>query len=119
MFWKSDVFDVVYKDSCKIVLKNKTVTDDNGKKITKKFIKGGRMYLYPSGTNIYRYSRGIKKPEQQRMTYYEAKHIIGKEEPDYSRTIQIEGCKVGCEKRTYNSITFEHYNLKRKKKKLK
>lgn len=116
---KSDVFDAVYKDGCKIVLENKTVTGDNGKKTTKKFIKGGRMYLYPSGTNIYRYSRGIKKPEQQKMTYYEAKNIIGKEEPDYSRTIQVEGCQVGCEKRTYNYITYEHYNLKRKKKKLK
>lgn len=28
----------------------------------KKYIKGGRLSLYPVGTNIYRHSRGIKKP---------------------------------------------------------
>lgn len=72
---------------------------------------------YASGTNLYRYSRGIKKPEPQKMTYNEAKHIIGKKEPDFSRTVLIEGGKEKGEKRIYNTVTYEHYNLKRKTKK--
>lgn len=88
---KDDVFDTVYKGGREIVIEDKEVTDKDGKKTIKKFIKGGRMYLYPSGTNLYRYSRGIKKPEPQKMTYYEVKHIIGKKEPDFSRTVLIEG----------------------------
>ena len=35
----------------------------------KKFIKGGRLHLYPSGMNIYRCSRGIKQPIITMMTY--------------------------------------------------
>lgn len=61
----------------------------------KKFIKGGRMYLYPTGTNIYRCSQGIKKPTPQLMTYSEVKkNIIGDKVPDFARTIVIEGKKT-------------------------
>ena len=45
----------------KIVEKN--IIEDNGKKIGKKFVKGARLSLYPAGMNIYRCSRGIKKPK--------------------------------------------------------
>ena len=33
----------------------------------KKFIKGGRLHLYPSGMNLYRKSKGIKFPERKRF----------------------------------------------------
>ena len=36
-----------------------------------KFIKGEKMYLYPSGTNLYRYSRCIKKT--QKATFFSVK----------------------------------------------
>lgn len=113
---KDDVFDSIYKNGQEIVIEEKEVKGNDGRKIKKKFVKGGRMYLYPSGTNLYRYSRGIKKPEPQKMTYYEVKQIIGKKEPDFSRTVLIEGSNEGGEKRVYNTVTYEHYNLKRKKK---
>lgn len=35
--------------------------DDNG--VPKKILKGGRLHLYPTGMNIYRCSRGLKKPK--------------------------------------------------------
>lgn len=31
---------------------------------TKRILKGGRLCMYPKGMNIYRHSRGIKKPEE-------------------------------------------------------
>lgn len=77
---------------------------------TKKFIKGGRLHLYPSGMNIYRCSRGIKQPIIDYMAYDEAKKIVGAGTPNYSTMIKIlddNGAFV-------NSITYEHYNSKRK-----
>lgn len=52
------------------------------------------------------------------MTYAEVKEkIIGKKKPDFSRTVIIEDKKGdGENKRTYDAITYESYNLKRKKK---
>lgn len=39
----------------------------------KKYIKGGRMYLYPPGFNLYRISKGIKKPVAETMRYKKGK----------------------------------------------
>ena len=115
----SDVlFDTVYKSNNTIVIEEKEIADERGNIVTKKFIKGGRMHLYPTGTNIYRCSRGIKKPTPLKMTYAEAKaKIIGDEKPSFSQTTVIIG-KDGDsdEERIYNSITYEQYNLKRKKR---
>lgn len=77
----------------------------------KKFIKGGRLHLYPIGMNIYRCSRGIREPEKVITTYEKAKKIVGVGTPNYSSKIDIlddEGLKI-------NSITYEQYNLKRSK----
>ena len=77
----------------------------------KKFIKGGRLHLYPSGMNIYRCSRGIKQPIITMMTYEEAKKIVGATTPNYSENINI----LNDELKIVNSITYEQYNLKRTK----
>jgi hypothetical protein len=75
----------------------------------KKFIKGARVHLYPSGMNIFRHSKGIKPPETEEMTYKIAKKIVGNKNPNYSTTTAIvDGDKL------LNKITYEHYNLKRK-----
>lgn len=80
----------------------------DGKK--KKFIKGGRLYLYPPGMNIFRCSRGIKQPVKTYMRYDEAKKIVGAVTPNYSTKINI----VDDFGKSINSITYEQYNLKRK-----
>jgi hypothetical protein len=77
---------------------------------TKKFIKGGRLHLYPSGMNIYRCSRGIKQPIIEYMTYNNAKKIVGALTPNYSTKIKI----LNDDGDFINSITYEHYNLNRK-----
>lgn len=79
--------------------------------IEKKYIKGGRLHLYPSGMNLIRKSRGILYPERELMTYRKAKKkikkIAGSAKPHYSKTYEIDGDGFK------NTITFEQYNSKR------
>lgn len=73
----------------------------------KKFIKGGRLHMYPPGMNMFRPSRGIKKPKRTEIQYKDIKKIVGSAEPHYSKTYDIDTEKF------QNKITFEQYNLKR------
>lgn len=77
----------------------------------KRYIKGGRMHLYPPGMNLFRKSRGIVYPEVEKMKYKEIKKIIGNASPDYTTTITIQDED---KKRVLNRITYEHYNMKRR-----
>jgi hypothetical protein len=78
---------------------------------TKKFIKGGRLHLYPAGMNIFRKSAGITYPETQYMTYENAKKIVGAGTPNYSTKIKI----LDDDGEVINSISYENYNLLRSK----
>lgn len=91
---------LAYADGTEIV--EKTV---EGQK--KKFIKGGRLHMYPPNMKLYRKSRGIVPPTRKRMTYEDAKKAVGSAEPHYSKTYDIltDGFK--------NTIHFEQYNSKR------
>ena len=80
---------------------------------TKRYIKGGRMHLYPPGMNLYRKSKGIVFPEVQEMRYGEIKKIVGNAAPNYSRTITIQDDDT---EKVLNRITYEHYNTKRRLK---
>lgn len=76
----------------------------------KKFIKGGRLHMYPPGMNIYRHSKGIVQPEVQEMEYKEIKKIVGSATPNYSTTLSIIDEE---NKRILNRVTYENYNTKR------
>lgn len=78
--------------------------------VKKKFIKGGRLHFYPVGMNIYRSSRGIKKPEIQNISYEKAKKIVGAATPTYNTCTLIYDDNGDY----LNSITYEQYNLKRR-----
>lgn len=86
---------------------NIKVVEVDGEK--KKFIKGGRLHLYPTGMNIYRKSRGIKVPESTYMRYSEAKKIVGSSTPNYSSML----CILDDDDNELNRIIYEQYNLKR------
>lgn len=77
--------------------------------VQKRFIKGGRLHLYPTGMNIYRKSRGIKVPDSSWIPYSEVKKIVGPATPNYSSTI----CIFGEDDAEVNRITYEQYNLRR------
>ncbi len=73
----------------------------------KKFIKGGRLHMYPPGMNIIRKSKGMKYPDRKKMKYKNIKKIVGNTAPHYSKNIKVE--KGNFE----NNITYEQYNTKR------
>lgn len=80
------------------------------KGVKKRFIKGGRLNLYPNGMQIYRCSDGIRKPTKEYMSYDNAKKIVGAGTPNYSTSIKI----LDDDNKHLNTISYEHYNLKRK-----
>lgn len=73
----------------------------------KKYIKGGRLKYYPSGTQIYNKSKGIVEPERIRMSYKNAKKIVGSVKPHYTKVVDIQNDDYE------NTISYEQYNLKR------
>lgn len=79
--------------------------------VKKKFIKGGRLHFYPAGMNIYRCSRGIKKPTVTNLTYNLAKKIVGAATPTYSSCTVIQDD----DENIINTIVYEQYNSKRTK----
>ena len=88
----------------------KTIDLESTKKNDKKFIKGGRLYLYPPKFNIYSISKGIKKPQLSYLSYHVAKEKAGLLAPTYSKTISL----IDQENDFSNKIIYEYYNTKRK-----
>lgn len=81
------------------------VIDHNDARIKKKFVKGARMVMYPPGMQIFRFSRGLKKPEEVEMPYWMAKKILGAATPRYSST-----CEIEIDERYKQVICYEQYN---------
>lgn len=79
-------------------------------KTPKKFIKGGRLCMYPPNFNLYRISRGIKKPTKEYMQYSVAKEKVGLGNPTYAKTIKL----TDNSNNFTNVISYEYYNTKRK-----
>ena len=83
--------------------------NEGGNKVSKRFVKGGRLKFYGSMTNIIRCSRGIIKPQSVDEFYSDVKKIVGSRTPNYSKSIAI----LNADSELLNSITYENYNLKR------
>lgn len=73
----------------------------------KKFIKGGRLHMYPSGKQIYNKSKDLVMPERETMTYKKAKKIVGSAQPHYAKKYEIESDDFT------NTVIFEQYNSER------
>lgn len=73
----------------------------------KKYVKGARLFMYPAGVNIYRHSRGIKKPDRVKLSYEKAKKHVGDATPTYL------GKSIVQTKTFENTILYEYYNTKR------
>ena len=94
----------------------KTITEIEGKKlgIPKKYIKGARLEMYPPNFNLYRCSKGIRRPKAETMSYIQAKSYIKKMgilEPTYETAFKIEDKSNNFE----NLIQYQYYNIKRPK----
>lgn len=88
----------------------KNITSSNAD-IPKQVLKGARLYLYPPKFNLYRVSRGIKKPPIETITYKEAKEKIGKHIPTYSTGLSL---LLPDTNNSFNKkIIYEYYNTSR------
>lgn len=73
----------------------------------KKFIKGGRLHMYPPGMNLYRKSKGIIEPVREDMSFERAKKKVGSAQPHYQKSITIQDGDFE------NTIQYLQYNTKR------
>ena len=115
--------DIEYTDkNFKDALKNmsfvavKEVNEIEGIKLKepKKFIKGGRLYMYPPKFNLYRCSRGIKKPKKYLIDYETARKKIGLSQPTFSSAIKlIDVIDLSGDIQFQKTIAYEFFNTKR------
>lgn len=100
--------DVV--EGCSLVEKEFTGTDDL--KQSKKFVKGGRLHLYPAGMQIYRKSKGIKEPVIEQMTYKDAQKKVSAATLTFSSAYEV----VDDSDTVHNAISKSYYNRSRNSK---
>lgn len=88
----------------------KEFVDAKETKVTKKFIKGGRLALYPPGMNIIRHSKGIKEPVVSWTSLKRAKEKASAATETFSVVFGV----VDDAGKTVNTIQRRYYNTKRK-----
>ena len=82
----------------------------DGETVKKKYIKGGRLHMYPPKFNIFRYSRGIKKPTVELMNADKAEKKVSADTLTFEKTLKITNGK------DFESIlNSRYYNSKREK----
>lgn len=74
----------------------------------KRFVKGGRLQLYPPKFNIIRKSKGIKEPEVEEMSYWKAQKKIGSAKPTFKKAF-----KLSDDSGFQRSISYDYYNTLR------
>lgn len=84
--------------------------NEQGHRQKKAVVKGARLHLYPSGFNLYRHSRGVKRPKVYAMTEGEAQEIIGTAPLTYEKTVAVKDGQG----QTVNIINYRQYNWARK-----
>lgn len=90
----------------------KSVTDEDGKRLTKKIVKGGRLKMYPPGMNILRCSKGVKRPTVEITDYKNAQKKVC----DYAQTYRIGFDLLSDDGSSVNRIYKQYYNKVRKEK---
>lgn len=90
-------------------IEEKEFSDEEGLKKVKKFVKGGRLFMYPPGMNIVRKTKGIKEPIVERMTYLDAKKKVSAVTETFSQAYEI----LNDSGRVVNVISKAYYNCKR------
>ncbi len=107
-----EIKDIKILEKAKSIdFKEVEVTDKNGNKTTKAYIKGLRLHLYPKGVRIFRHSKGIKLPNTFVCSYEKAMEIVKDSKKTYEKNIGILDDESG---ETINKIKYEHYNKIRK-----
>lgn len=89
------------------IVEKEFIDDRDGATKRKKFIKGGRLSMYPPKFNIVRHSRGIKEPEVEMCEYAEARKKVHAHAQTFTRTYVVRDDETG---RILNTITRTYYN---------
>lgn len=89
-------------------IKDVECKDENGNIVKKRILKGARLHMYPPKFNLYRCSRGIKRPTVLSMPYFKAMKTIGDSKKTFESSVLITGDNFR------NVITKEYYNTLRK-----
>ena len=78
--------------------------------VSKSILKGARLHMYPPKFNLYRASRGIKKPVVSYETEKEAQKKVSAATLTFEKTIELSDS----DSQFSNTINYRHYNLIRK-----
>ena len=85
--------------------------DDTGQPLKKKYVKGARLKMYPPGFHIFRWSKGIKKPDISFMTEEQAKEKVSADTLTFEKTVIIENPAADFK----STLNYRYYNSKRRK----
>ncbi len=87
----------------------KAVTvEENGKQKEKYFVKGARLRYYPPGFNIYRVSKGIKKPIEYETFNSEIMEKVSSDKLTFQKTLRLYDDNGN----TLNRINYRYYKHK-------
>ena len=78
--------------------------------VSKSILKGARLHMYPPKFNLYRASRGIKKPIVSYEKEIEAQKKVSAATLTFEKTIELSDK----DSQFNNTINYRHYNLIRK-----
>lgn len=107
----SEVFSVFHENTIySSGVKEVDYVDENGLKRTKYYIKGARLCMYPPGFHIFRWSKGIKKPDISFVSYKTAKEKASSAKLTFTKTVSLEDVETTFK----NTIQYEYYNSIRK-----
>ena len=84
--------------------------EEDGIKKSKYYVKGGRLYMYPPKFNLYRCSRGVKKPIEEYMTENDALKKVS------AATLTFQSTHLYSDNGMQCVIDKKYYNTKRKAK---
>lgn len=87
-------------------IKTVDTKDENGEHQKKAIVKGARLHLYPPGFNLYRCSRGVKRPVIYQTTEAKAQKIVGTAPLVYEKTFT----HLNDDGEIINFINFRQYN---------
>ncbi|MEG2720326.1 MAG: hypothetical protein RR914_03275, partial [Oscillospiraceae bacterium] len=98
-------------EKCKAVKWLDTV-DESGNSVPKAIVKGARLVLYPPKFNLYRCSRGIKKPAVEKISSEDAEKKVSTLIPTFERTVIIEDEQINYD----NILNYRYFNTLKTKK---
>lgn len=93
-------------------LKDVQYKDEDGKQQTKRYVKGARLLMYPPGFHIFRWSKGIIKPDIVLLEEKEAQEKVSAATLTFEKTVHL----IDPDHEFESTLNYRYYNSKRKEK---